>query len=202
MIEYFQYGDKEIEYLKKKDKKLAKAMDQIGLIKREVTPDLFTGLVYNIIGQQISMKAADTVCNRFLEKYGSITPDVLYNADINEMQQLGITMRKAGYIKEISERVYSKSFSIDELYELPDDEVIKRLSSLPGIGVWTAEMLMIFSMQRKDILSWGDLAIKRGLMNLYGHKTITKEQFARYKKRYSPYGSIASLYLWEISRQN
>lgn len=202
MKEYFQYGQEEIEYLKKKDKRLARAIEEIGHIEREVTPDLFEGLVYNIIGQQISMKAADTVCNRFLEKFGAIKPDVLYNADINEMQKLGISMRKAGYIKQITESVYTGTFSIDELYHLPDEEVIKRLSSLPGIGVWTAEMLMIFSMQRKNVLSWGDLAIKRGLMNLYGHKIITKEQFARYKKRYSPYGSVASLYLWEISRQN
>ena len=82
---------------------------------------------------------------------------------------------------------------------MPDDEVIGLLSSLPGIGVWTAEMLLIFSLGRMDVLSYGDLAIRRGLCKLYGHKTLTKEQFARYKKRYSPYGSIASLYLWRLS---
>ena len=73
------------------------------------------------------------------------------------------------------------------------------MTSLNGIGVWTAEMLMIFSMGRPDIVSWGDLAIRRGMCNLYNLKDISKVQFERYKKRYSPYGSVASLYLWALS---
>ncbi|HEY5576525.1 MAG TPA: DNA-3-methyladenine glycosylase 2 family protein, partial [Clostridiaceae bacterium] len=72
-------------------------------------------------------------------------------------------------------------------------------SSLNGIGTWTAEMLLLNSMERPDIVSWGDMAIKRGMMKLYGHTGITKEQFDGYKKRYSPYGSVASIYLWRIS---
>lgn len=200
MKEYFRYGDKETEYLKSRDSQLGKVIDRMGFIKREVIPDLYKGLVYNIIGQQISMKAAETVWNRFTDKYGEITPETLYGADINEMQKLGISMRKAGYIRQISERVLNKSLSVDELYELPDGEVIRRLSSLPGIGVWTAEMLMIFSMQRKDILSKGDLGIKRGMMILYGLDTVTNEQFEFYRKIYSPYGSVASLYLWEVAK--
>jgi DNA-3-methyladenine glycosylase II len=82
---------------------------------------------------------------------------------------------------------------------MSDDEVCKRLCQIKGIGVWTAEMLMIFSMQRMDILSWGDIAIHRGLRMLYGRKKITPELFTKYKKRYSPYATVASLYLWHIS---
>lgn len=200
-MEYFQYGEKEIAYLKSKDKLLGEAIDSIGIIKREVNPDLFIGLVYNIVGQQISAKATKTVWNRFLVKFGQITPGVLVNTDINEIQQLGVSFRKANYIKEIANKVNSKELIIEELYDLSDDEVIKRLTTLPGIGVWTADMLLLFSMNRMDVLSWGDLAIRRGIMNLYRHKTLDKKRFERYRKRYSPYGSVASLYLWEISKQ-
>jgi DNA-3-methyladenine glycosylase II len=77
--------------------------------------------------------------------------------------------------------------------------VIRILDALPGIGVWSAEMLLIFSMNRMNVLSWDDLAIRRGIMNLYHHQTLSKEQFEKYRKRYSPYCSVASLYLWEIS---
>ena len=108
-------------------------------------------------------------------------------------------MRKAGYIKSAAEAVYSGRIDLSALHELSDEEIIHRLMALPGIGVWTTEMLLIFSLGRKDVLSYGDLAIRRGLCKLYGHKTLTKEQFARYKSRYSPYGSIASLYLWRLS---
>ncbi|MCL2767475.1 MAG: DNA-3-methyladenine glycosylase 2 family protein, partial [Synergistaceae bacterium] len=71
--------------------------------------------------------------------------------------------------------------------------------SLPGIGIWTAEMFLIFSMRRMDVVSWGDLAIRRGMMKIYGLKDLTKEEFEKYRKRYSPYGSVASLYIWASS---
>jgi 3-methyladenine DNA glycosylase/8-oxoguanine DNA glycosylase len=82
---------------------------------------------------------------------------------------------------------------------MSDTRVIERLSSLPGIGVWTAEMLLLFSLRRPDVVSWGDLAIRRGMMNLYGLKDLSKKQFDRFRKRYSPCGSVASLYLWALS---
>ena len=75
----------------------------------------------------------------------------------------------------------------------------QELSALDGIGIWTAEMLMLFSMQRPDILSFGDLAILRGMRMLYHHRKITRELFEKYRRRYSPYGSVASLYLWAIA---
>ena len=82
---------------------------------------------------------------------------------------------------------------------MADDEVIAALSSLKGVGVWTAEMILIFCMQRQDVVSFGDLAILRGMRMLYRHREIDKAKFEKYRKRYSPYGSVASLYLWEIS---
>jgi 3-methyladenine DNA glycosylase/8-oxoguanine DNA glycosylase len=108
-------------------------------------------------------------------------------------------MRKARYIKGISEAVISGDLDLVELSEMPDKGVIEKLSSLPGIGVWTAEMLLIFSLGRPDVVSWGDLAIQRGMMNLYGLKELSKNQFDRFRKRYSPCGSVASLYLWALS---
>lgn len=198
-MEIFKYGSTEIEYLKKKDKKLAEAIDRIGIIDREVTPDLFTALISSIVGQQISSKAADTIWSRLLNKLGSITPEKICSASPEEIQQCGITMKKASYIKGIAEAVITGDLKIDKLANLSDEEVCNRLIALNGIGVWTAEMLMIFSMQRPDILSYGDLAIRRGMMMLYHHKTLDKKRFERYRKRYSPYGSVASLYLWAIS---
>ena len=82
---------------------------------------------------------------------------------------------------------------------LEDAEVCRRLSALRGIGVWTAEMLLLFSLQRPDILSYDDLAIRRGLRMLYRHKEMPRERFERYRRRFSPYGSLASLYLWAIA---
>lgn len=196
----FAYGEKEINYLKKRDKRLGEAIDRIGMIERAVIPDLFEALCNSIVGQQISMKAADTVWARMKARFGRLTPARILAAPAEEIQSVGISMRKVGYIKGIAAAVQSGELDIGALYTLSDNEVCKRLSALGGVGIWTAEMMLLFSMQRPDVVSWGDLAIRRGMMLLYHHRSLTREQFERYRKRYSPYGSVASLYLWEISK--
>ena len=134
-----------------------------------------------------------------LDALGTVSPEIIALRSEDELQSVGITYRKAGYIKSAAERVLAGEIDLEELHGLPDDEVCRRLSELPGIGVWTAEMLMLFSMQRPDIMSYGDLAIQRGLRMVHHHRRITPQLFARYRRRYSPYGSVASLYLWAVA---
>ncbi len=197
---YFIYHDNEIEYLKKKDKKLAYAIETIGKIDRAVIDDVFSALINSIIGQQISTVAHKTIWERLKAKLkNNVNPQAILALSDDDLQSIGISYRKVDYIKSVSEKVLDKSFDIENLVNLSDDEVIKELSALNGIGVWTAEMIMIFSMQRRNILSYGDLAILKGMRMLYGHKEITKELFAKYHKRYSPYASVASLYFWAIA---
>ena len=195
----FNYGQTELDHLKRKDKKLARIIEQIGPIERAVNPDLFSALIHSIVAQQIATKAATTVWNRLLDRCGEITPHCLYAMDAAEIQQCGLSMRKARYIHGASRAVVLQELSLDEFPALPDAEIIARLAALEGIGVWTAEMLLIFSLQRPNIVSWGDLAIRRGMMALYGLKRLEKSQFDSYCKRYSPYGSVASLYLWALA---
>ena len=195
---YFKYSDKEIDYLRKKDKKLSAVIDRIGMIKRKVNPDLFGALVESVVGQQISGKAAATVRNRLYD-LSKLDAAKLHAMTVEEIQACGVSMRKAGYIKGIAEAAVSKTVDFDMLKEMTDREIIEVLTKLKGVGVWTAEMLLIFSLMRPDVVSYGDLAIRRTMKELYGHKELTKERFLRYAKRYSPYGSVASLYLWEMS---
>ena len=199
MTTIFIYGEKEIEYLKNVDSALGAVIDEVGPIERKVIPDVFTALVNSIIGQQISTKAMDTVWGRFKSRYPDITPKALNSAPIEEIQQCGMSMRKANYIKSAAAAIVDGELDIDELYTLPDEEVVKKLMALHGVGIWTAEMILIFSMQRSNIMSWGDLAIHRGLRMLHRHRKIDKKLFQKYKRRYSPYASVASLYLWEIA---
>lgn len=199
---HFQYGETEINTLKKCDKRLAELIERMGKIKRLLTPDLFTALVKNIIEQQISVSAAITVNQRLLELCeGIYTPERIAKLSEQEIQQCGMTMRKAGYIIGIAEAVISGKLNLNKIPNMTDKEVIDTLIQLKGIGVWTAEMLLISSLNRPDILSWGDLAIQRGIMRLYRHKTLDKTRFEHYRKRYSPYGSTASLYLWALSKE-
>jgi DNA-3-methyladenine glycosylase II len=198
-MKYFQYGEKEIEYLKSKDKKLAAAIERIGIIEREATAEPLIALISSIISQQVSKKAAETVWNRFCELLGQVTPENILMADPEIIQKCGMTMKKVGYIKGIAEAAASGEIDFNNLDVLSDEEIIKKLTTLHGVGVWTVEMLLIFSLNRPNIVSYKDLAICRGMMNLYGLKALSKEQFEKYRKRYSPYGSVASLYLWRLS---
>ncbi|MRR29730.1 DNA-3-methyladenine glycosylase 2 family protein, partial [bacterium] len=155
-IAYFQYGANEVDYLKRQDPQLARAIERIGSIERPVMPDLFTALISSIVHQQISNKAAVTVWGRVMQRFGSITPQTVEEVPVEEIQKLGMSMRKAVYIKRIGAAVADGQLDLKVLHSLPDHEVVQRLSAQPGIGVWTAEMLMIFSMQRPDVVSWHD----------------------------------------------
>lgn len=200
MTRYFEYGDEEVEYLKSRDKKLAAAIEAVGHVKREMSEgDLFESVVNNIVGQQISSAALATVWSRLKTGLGEITPDAICRASVDELQSCGITYKKAGYIKGFAEKVQSGDFDIDAVEHMSDSEAIAALSSLPGIGTWTAEMLLLFNLGRPDILSFGDLAIHRGMRMVYHHRKVTRKMFERYRRRYSPYGSVASLYLWAVS---
>ncbi|MBS7007691.1 DNA-3-methyladenine glycosylase family protein [Anaerostipes sp.] len=198
-MEYFIYGEQEIEYLKSRDPVLGQAMDRIGMIKREVHTELFAALVNSIVGQQISTKAQITVWNRMKDGLLEITPETVARCTKEELQSFGISFRKAEYIKTAAERVQNKSLDLEGLKEAGDEQVRQELTKLPGVGVWTAEMLMIFSMQRPDIVSYSDLAIQRGMRMLYHHRAITPKLFKKYTGRYSPCGTVASLYLWAVA---
>lgn len=196
---FFQYGEKEINYLKRKDKKLAWAIEQIGHIERRLDADLFASVVRHIVGQQISSKAQATVWARLEDRLSVVTPASVHAASPEELQSLGMSLRKAEYIKDFASKIVSGEFALQAVEQLSDEEAIAALSSLKGIGRWTAEMILLFCLQRPDILSFDDLAIQRGLRMLYHHRKITRELFNKYKKRYSPYGSTAAIYLWAIS---
>jgi len=198
-MNFFPYGELEINYLKQKDKKLGDTIDQIGLIHRELTPDPFTALTRSIVAQQISSKAAQTVWGRVRTLVGELTPENLGAVDHTALQQCGMSMQKAGYIKGIAHAALTGAVDFPRLDTLPDNEVINQLVALNGVGVWTAEMLLLFSLGRPDILSYNDLAIRRGLMMLHGLREISRSEFEKFRILYSPHGSVASLYLWALS---
>ena len=198
-MEYFEYSDIEIEYLKSRDPVLKQVIEQIGIIKRAVIPDLFAALVNSIVGQQISTKAHQTIWQRINNSFSPITPANFKSLSAEELQKCSITMKKAHYIKEITRRIISDQLDLERLADLSNEEVIEQLCELPGIGRWTAEMILTFSLQRKDIISYSDLAILRGMRMVYHHRRITPQLFTKYKRRYGPYATIASLYLWAVA---
>lgn len=189
-----------IAHLKKKDPKLGAFIDAAGPVTRIINPDLFSSLAGSLVSQQISTSAAEAIYGR-LENLclGNISPEIISELDVMDIKSCGLSLRKAEYIKSAAEAVLSGRLSLDALPSLSDKEIITLLSSLKGVGPWTAEMLMIFSLCRPNILSFGDLGIQNGIKKIYGWKTISKRRMEMLYKRYSPYATTASLYLWHAT---
>ena len=196
---YFSYGEAELAYLRKKDKRLCEVIDKIGYIERRVDADLFSSVVHHIVGQQISSKAQATIWQRMLDALSEVNAQGILSVGMPKLQAFGISFRKAEYITDFARKVESGEFDLAAVSALPDAEAISALNGLKGVGVWTAEMILLFCLQRKDVFSFDDLAIQRGLRMVYHHRVITRQLFEKYRRRFSPYGSVASLYLWAVA---
>ncbi|HCQ5549765.1 TPA: DNA-3-methyladenine glycosylase 2 family protein [Clostridioides difficile] len=195
----FIYSNAEIEYLKHKDKILSDIIDKIGHIEREIDTDLFSSVIHHIIGQQISTKAQATIWKRMKEHLKEINASSILSAGTTGLQSFGMTYRKAEYLTDFATKIQNGEFDLQSITYMSDKEAIDKLTSLKGIGVWTAEMILLFCLQRPNIFSFDDLAIQRGLRMVYHHRKITRKMFEKYQKRFSPYCSVASLYLWAVA---
>lgn len=195
----FIYGKEEIDYLCQKDVKMKEVIETLGMIHREADEDLFSSVIHHIVGQQISTKAQKTIYQRMIDGLGVINAETICEASDAYLQSFGLTFRKVSYMKDFALKVRNHEIDLDGLYEKSDEEVIEILQSLKGIGRWTAEMILLFCMQRKNVFAYDDLAIQRGLRMVYHHRKITKQLFEKYRRRFSPYCSIASLYLWAVA---
>jgi len=199
MKQYFSYTEKETDYLKDKDKKMAQLISAAGHIYREVNPDLYDALIDSIIGQQISTAAHNTIRKRIADRYLKLTKEKVNSLTDEELQSLGLSWRKVSYIRDITGKITSGEVDTDALQKMDDERVIKELIKLKGVGRWTAEMVLTFSMQRPDVLSYGDLAIRRGIMKLYGLEELSVEDFHKLTDKFSPYRTTAALYFWHYA---
>lgn len=199
MESIFQYGEKEIDYLRSRDPRMAEVIDKIGVVRRRVIPDVFAALVHSIVGQQISTKAHESIWRKVEETVGEVSPKNILAISPELLQSVGISFRKVEYIRDAARRFESGEFDVLSFDSMSDEQVIEKLTQLKGVGVWSAEMLMLFSMRRQDVLSFGDLAILRGLRMIYHHRRIDRRLFEKYRRRFSPCNSVASLYLWAVA---
>lgn len=196
-MEYFQYGKEEIQHLSRCDPNMATVIRKLGMLQRKVTPDIFQALTECIIGQQISSKAAATVNQRLRDLCVTVVPEVISQFSASEIQRCGMTMKKAGYIQDAAGAFVNGDIDPKVLGEMDDESVIRKLTALPGIGRWTAEMLLLHSLQRPNVFSLSDLIIRRNLMALHGLSEMRKAAFEKFRELYSPYCSVAMIYLWK-----
>jgi DNA-3-methyladenine glycosylase II len=193
------YGYPEMKYLSASDPVLQRLIDKYGKIIITTSDDYFADIVENIASQQLSLKAATTIINRLRHKAGKLTPDSLSALSLAVMRTCGLSSAKASYISLFSYNVRDGMIDLTHLHILSDEELIEYLTRIKGIGVWTAEMVALFSIGRKNIFSFSDIALKNGIMSAHGYKSLSKMRFEKLRKIYSPYCSIASLYYYRCN---
>ncbi len=187
----------ELDALKARDDILAVHIDSVSVPVREYSRSPFEGIVSTIISQLISKAAASTIFARFSDLLGEVNVDNFLAADKELVIKCGISAKKYEYIDNIAKKIKDGILDFQELKTKDYDEVIKILTAYPGIGLWSAEMILIHSLRHPDILAYGDFGIRSGIMKVYGLDELSKAKFNEIKKRLSPYGTIASLYFWQ-----
>jgi DNA-3-methyladenine glycosylase II len=192
-----------VEALQRVDKHLAKLIRRVGPITLETRrmDDTFQTLVRAIVYQQLSGKAAATIHGRAVDAFGvrkKITPERLLAAKDDELRAVGMSRAKVAAVKDLAAKTLDGTVpTLAKLRRMSDEEIIERLTSVRGIGVWTVEMLLLFRLGRPDVLPISDLGVRKGFMLTYGHDEMPKPAaILAHGERWRPYRSVASWYLW------
>jgi DNA-3-methyladenine glycosylase II len=191
------------------DPKMAALIERVGKIdiatrmkrrKEERPEDPYGALLRAIVGQQLSTKAARTIYLRVVDLFGGATPtpEQLLEAPEEDLRGCGLSGRKTEYVRDLAAHVISGELELDRLDRLGDEEVIEEIVAVRGLGRWTAEMFLLFHLQRPDVLSGGDLGIRKAIQIEYGLAEMpTPTRVIEIGEPWRPHRSLASLYLWE-----
>ena len=161
--------------------------------------DVFASLVSSIVGQMLSNKVADVIDGRLRQMVGDYTPELILQKSVEEIKGCGMSQRKAEYIRGLAADVLDGKYDFILLQDMNDEEVVKYLMQIRGVGRWTAEMIAEFTLGRLNIFSFDDVALQNGIKKAHGYKTLSKQRFERLRKKYYPFASVASLYYYAIN---
>ena len=188
-----------VRHLRQSDPILREVIRRAGPYALKLKRDRFQALVYSILAQQISGKAAAAMRKKLEDLAGpeGLTPRRISALSFEELRGAGLSRQKASYILDLAQRVHTGTLTLDRLARCSDDTVIESLIEVKGIGVWTAHMFLIFSLGRLDVLPHGDYGVRSAIQKLYGLEDLPdRETCHRIAEPWRPYASIASWYCW------
>lgn len=186
-------------HLRKNDPVMRKIIDEVGPFTLRPERNRFWMLARSIISQQISVHAARTIGNQLeqLVAPDKVTPETLLRFDVDELRSVGLSSQKATYIIDLAKKTYDGVIQIRTIGRKSDEDVIKQLTQVKGIGPWTAQMFLIFSLGRPDVFPYDDLGVKIAIRNQYGLADLPdKYQSLEIAAPWRPYASVASWYCW------
>jgi DNA-3-methyladenine glycosylase II len=192
------------EHLRSVDHVMRGLIDERGPIdpdtdRRGSRPDAYEAIARAIVGQQLSTKAARSIWERLIELFGGSFPPPaeLMATEPQSLREAGLSWAKVGFLRDLAERIESGDLDLDGLAKLPDEDVVAELIQIKGVGVWTAEMFLIFHLARPDVVSTGDLGIRRAVQIAYGLDDLPgPTDLERIAEPWRPHRTLACLYLW------
>jgi DNA-3-methyladenine glycosylase II len=195
------------KYLSLHDKRLAPIIKESGPCRIKPHKDHYGELVGSIVGQQLSTYAAAAIWKRVLDLFdGNMPkPEQLVDIDGQKLRDIGFSWAKVRYVKDLAEHILDGRLDLDHIARMPNEQVLEQLTAVKGIGEWSAHMFLMFGLGRLDILPWGDLGIRKGMMQVYGLKEMpdpAKCVTIATKNHWHPYESVASWYLWQALDNN
>lgn len=184
-------------HLQKSDPTMKRIIKDVGPFTAKTTRDKFLTLVRSIVSQQISGAAAQTILSRLEDAVTKISPETILTFNADQLRELGISRQKATYILDLASQVQNGNVNLKKIGRRSDSEIIDELVQVKGIGVWTAQMFLMFSLGRMDVFPDGDLGIQQGIKNNYPVKgELTAKKMQEFAEPWRPYATIASWYLW------
>lgn len=188
--------------LKKADPLLGRLIKTQRLVLPEPRTDYFASLARSIIGQQVSVAAARAIALRFTEQTNMEPAHAAALTD-ETAKIIGLSRQKSGYIRDLARHFVENPGIYNHLESLPDDKVIAELTTVKGIGIWTAQMFLMFTLARPDVFAPDDAGLQRAMLQLYGWDTLPpKKELAATAQRWQPYRTVASLHLWHSLDNN
>ncbi len=190
-----------IKFFQKADPQLYNAYVNLAdseLMTIHLPTDHFSALCREIIAQQLSSKVAGVIFERFQNLFPKkhITAKYLLKLNQEKLRTIGMSYSKAKYLRDLAEKTESKELNLEELKDMDDENVIKELTRVKGIGPWTAEMFLIFALERQDVFSYGDLGLKNAIKKIYGHPDTSRKEIENIVSKWSPFKSSACRILW------
>jgi len=188
-----------ILHLKKSDPVLCAIIKRIGPFRMEYGPPEFHSLAEAILYQQLNGKAAVTILKRFTALAGDpLTPEGIVKLSDEQMRAVGLSKQKSSYLRDMAERAANGQLDFSRLHEMSDEEVIKHLTQVKGVGIWTAQMFLMFTLKRPNVLPTGDFGIQMAIKKHYNKRKVPKPlHMEKIAKAWEPYRSIACWYLWK-----
>ena len=191
------YWDEACKHLAKRDRVMKKLIPQFGEARLQGHGDAFTTLARSIIGQQISVKAAQSVWNRWLALMPKLQPAAVIALDVEPQRAAGLSARKVDYLRDLAEHFNAGSVHVRQWAQMDDEAIIEELVAIRGIGRWTAEMFLIFHLMRPNVMPLDDVGLLKGIgQNYFSGEPVSRAEAREVGDAWAPYRSVAVWYIW------